>query len=119
MSKLDDRKHLYEGHGGSILSASEWVKQNEVNENRERTQARSCYTKCRTCGHCSMSRRGCAAPYSYDANAQKKINCIGCEQNGFCDCVNGFLRDTYNRAEPFTDAQISLIESSETGRPLI
>lgn len=98
-------------------SAYNYALQREIEDNKKDTEARSCFQACRTCGHCKASRRGCGAPFSYDSNAGKTIYCEGCEKFGFCDCANGFLRNTRGEAEPFTEEAQKLFDAG--GKPLI
>lgn len=104
--------------GETVFVGRDYARQNEIDENKKQTSERSCFKACQTCGHCANSRRGCAVPKSYDRNAGKMIDCRSCEKFSFHDCNNGFLRDTFQRAEPFTEEHLKLLESTG-GKPLI
>lgn len=124
---------LYKGARG-IVTGRDWALQNEIDETRETTQARSCYRGCRTCGACANSKRDnflpqarkttsgitevISATKSYDENSGSWIDCRSCEPFRFHDCHNGVMRDTRQEAEPFTPEQIALLESTG-GKPLI
>lgn len=114
-----DGSGLFTTDGSDIFIGKDWALQNEIEEVREETKARSCFRECRTCGCCANSRRSCTHPISYDFNSHSTVDCRSCERFRFHDCNNGLMRDSRQEAEPFTEEQIKLIEQSEDGRPLI
>lgn len=105
------------GDEGKVFIGRDWAKHNEIQENLAKTKARACFRECRTCGACSNSRRD--APYKkmYDSNAGKMIDCRGCEKFRFHDCHNGWMRDSRQEAEPFTEEAQRLFKQG--GKPLI
>lgn len=105
--------------GHNIFVGKDWALLNEIEENKLKTQSRSCYRECRTCGCCANSiRDGSSNSRCYDTNAGKRIACSSCEKFRFCDCRNGFMRNAHGDAEPFTEDQYKLLKETG-GRPLI
>lgn len=121
--------------GSQVFIGKDYALQNEIDETRARTQARSCYRNCMSCGTCKASKRDNLHPQvetqptglkvvrgpqmSYDDNEGKWINCRDCEPFRFHDCHNGFMRDSRQEAEPFTQDQLDLIQLAVDKRPLM
>lgn len=121
--------------GSQVFIGRDYALQNEIDESIRKRNARSCFRECHTCGTCANSKRDAVNPQvsttetglqvvrgpgeSYDENSKSWINCRSCEPFRWHDCNNGFMRNSRGEAEPFTADQISLIESSETGKPLM
>ena len=104
---------------GMVFIGKDWALQNEINENKEKTKARSCYRECRTCGCCSNSiRDGSSNSRCYDEGIGRRIACTSCEKFRFCDCRNGFFRNAHGDAEPFTPDVVEMLKSTG-GKPLI
>lgn len=104
---------------GLVFIGKDWALQNEINETKEKTQSRSCYKECRTCGCCGNSiRDGATCSSQYDANAGKMVSCTNCEKFRFCDCRNGFFRNAHGDAEPFTPDVVETLRTTG-GKPLI
>lgn len=110
---------LWTDKDGTMFIGKDYAKQNEIEEAIAKRNARSCFRACGTCGACANSHRDGTYPYSYDHNARKNINCRSCEPHRFHDCNNGWFRDSYQKAEPFTDTQLDLLKLAEDGRPLM
>lgn len=114
-----DRQQLWTTKDGEkVFIGRNYALQNQIDESKKKTQERSCFSACQTCGHCKASRRSCSADYSFDTNTGKRVHCAGCERFGFCDCANGFLRNAHGEAEPFTPDHQKLLKDTG-GKPLI
>lgn len=109
---------LFTLDGNDIYIGKDWALQSEIDEANRRTRSRACFKGCGTCGCCVNSRRGTSYPYRYDANAKKLKNCNNCEPFRFHDCNHGWMRDSRQEAEPFTDDVIDLIKKTG-GKPYI
>lgn len=101
----------------NIFIGRDYALQNEIDETKERTQSRSCFKGCRTCGCCANSRRDASYPYSYDEKAGKMISCKHCEKFRYHDCHNGWMRTSHQDAEPFTEEAVKFFNKG--GKPLI
>jgi hypothetical protein len=110
-------KGMFTIDGSQVVIGTDLLRNTEILDAKERTKKRACFIECQTCGTCGNSRRGTSDPRRYDSNAGKVVNCIGCEPYRFHDCSNGFLRDSYGEAEPFTEDVQKLFD--EGARPLI
>lgn len=123
---------LFQGARG-IVQGKDWAQQNEIDETRTSTRARSCFRECKTCGACANSNRDNFLPQavtnpsgevevaptmSYDEVSGQWIDCRECEPFRFHDCHNGVMRNTRQEAEPFTPDQLALLERTG-GKPLI
>lgn len=120
VKKTQPRKERLGGFwtdGTSVFIGRDWALQNAIDDAKRRTQNRSCFLACRTCGCCANSCRDATYPKSYDENSGKKVDCRGCEPYRFHDCHNGWMRDAHGDAEPFTDEALKLFK--EGGKPLI
>ena len=118
-SRFEGLEGVFEDGSGQIFIGKDWALQNEIIENKEKTQSRSCFRECRTCGCCANSHRdGSSCVSSYDDNAGKRIACSTCEKFRFCDCRNGFFRNAHGDAEPFTDEVYKTLKELD-GKPLI
>lgn len=109
---------LFTLDGNDIFIGKDFALQNEIDESRKATKARGCFKACKACDCCAASRRGTSHPYRFDSNAGKMKNCITCEKFRFHDCNNGFMRDSRQEAEPFTEEAQKLIKESG-GKPYI
>lgn len=118
LRKDSSLKGIFTSNGEDIIIGADQLRNSEVQDARAKTHARSCFVECRTCGACANSRRDATVPTIYDYNAQKKIDCRGCEPFRFHDCHNGWMRDSYGDAEPFTPDVIKIIKE-QNGKPLI
>lgn len=103
---------------GTIVIGRDYVRQNEIDEAKQKTRARACFRECRTCGACSNSRRDATVTKQYDAHEKRDIDCRKCEPFRFHDCHNGWMRDSHQDAEPFTEDVQNLIDKYG-GKPLI
>lgn len=111
-------KGLFTIDGKQVILGADLLRNTEVQDAKAKTRERACFRECRTCGCCANSARDCTHTKTYDANAQKSVDCRGCEPFRFHDCHNGWFRDSYGDAEPFTPDLIQLLEESG-GKPLI
>lgn len=128
-----DGAGLFTLDGNDVFIGRDWALQNEINDTLAKTQARSCFKACRTCGACANSKRDNFTPrvvtdvkgnaqfvgprMSYDSNAHKWVDCRSCEKFRFHDCHNGWMRDSRQEAEPFTEDAQKLF--AQGGKPLI
>lgn len=104
-------KGIFTIDGHEIVIGADLLRNSEVQAAKAKTEARSCFKACRSCGSCSESRRDTSYPY------RNGHNCITCEPFRFHDCNNGWMRDSYGEAEPFTEEAQKLFEDG--GKPLI
>lgn len=110
-------KGIFTVDGERWVIGADLLRNSDIEEHKRITRERACFRECRTCGCCANSSRDCTHPKTYDANAGKMIDCRGCEPFRFHDCHNGWMRDSYGDAEPFTDEAQRLFDLG--GRPLI
>lgn len=111
-------KGIFTVDGKTWVIGADLLRNSDVEEAKRVTRARACFKECRTCGACANSARDATYPYTYDDHERKNINCIGCEPFRYHDCHNGWMRDSYGDAEPFTPDVIKLLKESG-GKPLI
>src|SRR4051812_47052321 len=89
-----DSSGLWADKDGTVFIGADYALQNEINEKLEKRNKRACFKGCMTCGACANSRRGCAYPRSFDANAHKTVDCRSCEPFRYHDCNNGVMRNS-------------------------
>lgn len=108
-------KGIFTIDGKKVVIGADLLRNTEVADAKRKTEARSCFKACRSCGTCANSRRDSSYPFSLDRG--KLVGCKGCEPYRFHDCHNGWMRDSYGDAEPFTEEAQKLFDQG--GRPLI
>lgn len=109
---------LFTLDGNDVYIGKDWALQSEIDEVKAKTKAKGCFRECRSCGACSASRRDAPSPYTVDPTTGKQHNCVTCEKFRFHDCHNGFMRDSRQEAEEFTE-DVQKIIRERGGKPLI